>query len=63
MDTATAHALVRFGLGHRPSDPVPADPVAWLLAQLAAPDPLAGAAPSSAEGLAALRADRKDKPP
>lgn len=63
MDTATAHVLVRFGLGHRPSDPVPADPVAWLLAQLAAPDPLAGAGPSTAEGLAALRADRKDKPP
>ncbi|MBN8902560.1 MAG: DUF1800 domain-containing protein [Rhodospirillales bacterium] len=32
-------------------------------AQLAPPDPLIGAGPTTAEGLAALRADRRDKPP
>lgn len=40
MDLTAAQALVRFGLGHRPSDPVPPDPQRWLTAQLTAPDPI-----------------------
>jgi uncharacterized protein (DUF1800 family) len=55
-------AQVRFGLGRRPADPLPSDPNAWLLGQLEGPDPLAGTGPSSAEGLTALRTDRKNKP-
>jgi uncharacterized protein (DUF1800 family) len=34
MDANTVIAAIRFGLGRRPSDPVPADPAAWLEAQL-----------------------------
>ena len=36
MDTAVAHALVRFGLGRRGGEPLPADPGAWLRASSAA---------------------------
>lgn len=35
MDASAVIAAIRFGLGRRPSDPVPADPAAWLEAQLA----------------------------
>src|SRR5580704_17473013 len=64
MDLRTAQALVRFGLGSTGSEPPPADPQAWLLNQLRQPDaPWAGALPSTAEGLAAARADRENKPP
>jgi uncharacterized protein (DUF1800 family) len=38
-DAATAQAFTRFGLGGRQDDPVPADPVAWLMAQIACHDP------------------------
>ncbi len=63
MDLRTAHALVRFGMGPSGAEPPPADPAAWLLSQLRhadfSPD-FPGVAPaSSAEGLAALRADRE----
>ena len=62
MDTNAAQALIRFGLGRRGSEPVPPDPAAWLRSQLAAPDP-GPPGPSLADGFAALRQDRQDKPP
>ena len=63
MDTQTLHALVRFGLGRRGSEPLPADPVAWLLRQLRDPDPpRIDPAPTTESGLAALREDRANKP-
>ncbi|MDE2515608.1 MAG: DUF1800 domain-containing protein [Rhodospirillales bacterium] len=66
MDLAAATAIARFGLGARPGQPIPADPRAWLAAQLASPawpDPARfGPAPTAARGLEALRADRRDKP-
>jgi uncharacterized protein (DUF1800 family) len=64
MDTRTAQALIRFGLGRRGEEPLPADPAAWLLDQLRQPDPTRiEPPPSTAAGLEALRADRRDKPP
>jgi uncharacterized protein (DUF1800 family) len=64
MDTRTAQALARFGLGRRGIEPLPADPAAWLLGQLLAPDPIRLAdPPTTASGLAALREDRELKPP
>ncbi|MDR3539176.1 MAG: DUF1800 domain-containing protein [Acetobacteraceae bacterium] len=63
MDLSTVQALVRFGLGRRPAEALPTDPAAWLLSQLQGPDPAAGMGPRTADGLAALRADRKNKPP
>jgi len=60
MDTRTAHALIRFGLGRHAAEPPPGDPAAWLRAQLQTAD--AGPpGPSAADGLAALRADRDNK--
>lgn len=62
MDIQTAQALVRFGLGRRGDDPLPADPRAWLLGQLRGPDPAQiASAPSTAKGLAAAAADRARK--
>ena len=59
MDTRTALALARFGLGRCPAEEVPRDPVAWLAAQLDAPPPWDGPPmPTAAEGLRALRDDR-----
>ncbi len=57
MDTPAAHALIRFGLGRRGGEPLPAAPHAWLARQLEGPDP-AFAAPchSAAEGVLAIRA-------
>lgn len=56
-----AQAMIRFGLGRRGTQPVPADPRAWLLAQLDGPD--AGPTlPGTAEGLEALRYDRTFRP-
>jgi uncharacterized protein (DUF1800 family) len=64
MDLRTAHALVRFGLGRRPSDPLPADPAAWLARQLDGADrPVFDTLPTAAAGLAAIRDDRMTKPP
>jgi uncharacterized protein (DUF1800 family) len=63
MDTRTAQALVRFGLGRRGSEPLPADPAQWLLEQLRQPDPTRfDDPPTTAKGLAALREDRETKP-
>ncbi len=59
MNTNTAHALIRFGLGRIGQQTPPADPVGGLLAELDGPDPalsLPGA--TTAEGLIALREDR-----
>ena len=38
MDNASFVAINRFGLGRRPEEPLPADPRAWLHAQLEGPD-------------------------
>ncbi len=63
MDPRTAQALVRFGLGRRGCEPLPPDPIAWLLGQLRQPDPIHPAdPPTSAGGLSALRDDRETKP-
>jgi uncharacterized protein (DUF1800 family) len=64
MDVRTAQAMIRFGLGRRGAEALPADPASWLRAQLSAPDPTRlDAPPSSIEGLTVLRQDRTDKPP
>jgi len=39
MDPRSIVAAIRFGLGRRPDQPVPADPLAWLDAQIATPPP------------------------
>ncbi len=62
MDTHAAQAMIRFGLGRRGAEPLPSDPAGWLRNQLAAPDP-GPPGPSLADGFAALRQDRVDKPP
>ncbi|HVC60646.1 MAG TPA: DUF1800 domain-containing protein [Acetobacteraceae bacterium] len=64
MDARTAQALIRFGLGRRGEESVPADPAAWLGEQLRQPDPAGiDPLPSTATGLEALRFDRQVKPP
>ena len=63
MDPHTAQALIRFGLGRRGEEPLPADPHGWLLGQLDPPDSGLTPAPSAEAGLAALREDRASKPP
>jgi uncharacterized protein (DUF1800 family) len=64
MDMRTAGALGRFGLGRRGAEPLPSDPAAWLLDQIRQPDPTRlDDPPGTAKGLAALREDRKTKPP
>ena len=64
MDTRTAQALVRFGLGRRGTEPLPTDPTSWLLDQLRQPDPTRlDDLPTTAKGLTALREDRATKPP
>jgi uncharacterized protein (DUF1800 family) len=62
MDQRMAVAWARFGLGRRGEETPPSDPVAWLHAQLAAPDP-GPPGPSAADGLRALESDRINKPP
>ncbi len=63
MDLRTAQALIRFGLGRKGDEPLPADPSAWLRQQLGQPDQsLIQPRPSTANGLAALRDDRQTKP-
>ena len=60
MDTRASHATIRFGL--RGSEPLPADPVAWLRGQLNGVDH-GVPRPSLADGFEALRQDRDNKPP
>jgi uncharacterized protein (DUF1800 family) len=58
MELRTAQALVRFGLGRRGDEPLPTDPVSWLLAQLRQPDPTSiEPRPNAADGLIARRED------
>ena len=61
MDTHAAQALIRFGLGRRGQEPLPADPAAWLRGQLAGADP-GPPGPTVADGFAAIRQEREDKP-
>ena len=62
MDMQAVQAMVRFGLGRRGQEPVPGDPAHWLAAQLQGPDPAQiASAPSTARGLAALRAEREQR--
>jgi uncharacterized protein (DUF1800 family) len=62
MDTRTVQALIRFGLGRRPGEPLPGDPVAWLRDQVREPDPARfPSLPSTAEALTALREDRDER--
>jgi uncharacterized protein (DUF1800 family) len=68
MELRTVHALARFGLGSNGAEAPPDNVSAWLLDQLHHPGELPNATPaeqlpSTAEGLAAIRADREDKPP
>src|SRR5271166_1661907 len=63
MDTRTAQALIRFGLGRRGEEPFPTDPAGWLLGQLAGADPGITPAPTTETGLTVLRSDRQMKPP
>ena len=64
MDTRSAQALIRFGLGRKGGEPLPSDPQSWLARQLDGPDPaLARPASTAGEGLIALREDRKNPLP
>lgn len=63
MTFTASQAMIRFGLGGRPDETLPAAPREWLLSQLQGPDPaladpLFAALPS---GAAALRARRDDR--
>ena len=61
MDNTTAHALVRFGLGARPSERTRGDPQRWLDAQLIGPDtPPPGV--GLPEAFAAIRQDLAEPP-
>jgi len=62
-DTAAAQAFTRFGLGGRPEDALPPDPVAWLNAQLTGPDPFSNVGlPTLSTCLAYLNAFNSAKP-
>ncbi|MGH7067776.1 MAG: DUF1800 domain-containing protein [Acetobacteraceae bacterium] len=66
MEEAAFQALTRFGLGALPAEAPPEDPRSWLAAQLEGPDPgLASGRfhgfPDGAGGLAAMRADRRER--
>jgi uncharacterized protein (DUF1800 family) len=64
MDTRTAQALMRFGLGRRGTEPLPPNATAWLLDQLQQPDPAHfDEPPTTVAGLTALREDRATRPP
>jgi len=63
MDLRPAHALMRFGLGRRGTEPLPRDPEAWLLGQLSRPEPVTIDPPATAaSGVAALWYDRRNRP-
>jgi len=62
MDTQTNHALIRFGLGRKGSEPLPSDPKSWLASQLDGPDRALNTQGASGEdGLAALQEIRANK--
>ena len=59
MDTRPLHALIRFGLGRRGAEPLPAAPRDWLARQLDGPDPaLATPGTTTQDGILAFRAQR-----
>jgi len=63
MDLRTAQALIRFGLGRRGDEALPADPTLWLQDQLGQPDPSRiDPRPSTASAVAAFLADRANRP-
>jgi len=57
MDAQTAQAMIRFGLGRRGTEPLPADPVAWLVGQVESADTAAfdPKLPNTADGLTIAR--------
>ena len=61
MDARTAQAMIRFGLGRRGGEPLPADPVAWLQDQVVADDIAVfdPKLPTTADGLTILREQYK----
>ena len=60
MDTQAAQALIRFGLGRKGSEPVPANPAEWLAQQLRQPDPAVFPdQPATAQALVTLREQRE----
>ena len=65
MQSQATQAMIRFGLGRRGDEPLPADPHAWLAAQLSAPDPALWPAtlPGTSDALLLLREQRRLKPP
>ena len=60
MDNHAAQALIRFGLGRRGGEPLPADPAGWLRGQLQGADG-GPPGPSAADGFAAVVRDREAK--
>ncbi|MBX6742762.1 MAG: DUF1800 domain-containing protein [Acetobacteraceae bacterium] len=60
MSLAAHIAMIRFGFGPRPGETPPADPVAWLEAQLGPEAPLPPG-PSSADALRARAADLAER--
>jgi uncharacterized protein (DUF1800 family) len=64
MDSNAQHALIRFGLGRKQAEPLPADPRSWLRGQLEGPDPdLARPAPNLADMFAAQAQDKQAPQP
>lgn len=62
MDTRSAHAFARFGLGRLGAEPAPSDPAAWLLGQLTQPDPVVMDPPATTiGGLIAAREDHRTR--
>ena len=65
MDSRAHTAFARFGLGRRGAEPLPADPLAWLAAQLG-PAPASAVPPGGADptaAFAALEEARRNRPP
>jgi uncharacterized protein (DUF1800 family) len=62
METRTAHALIRFGLGRRGGEAAPSDPLAWLAQQLEGDDPALQVAGATAQdGMLAIREQRGNR--
>ena len=65
MKTDPLHAVTRFGLGAKPDEALPSDPVGWLGGQLGAADPVRFPPnlPGVADGLILLAEQRRLRPP